>query len=261
MHDEPKLGKALKSASRKNWLSSIKDEFLTIRQNGTWEKMKDTHPPPSTTVLPTGIVLRVKRAILGKPVRYKARLAVRGNFQNDVTNYAELYAPVACIELVRLMLAVAVAKAWSVNQLDVKSAFLYATLSDTDRVWIQLPTVNGVPEANGRIAGFIKSLCGLRQPPKLWYQHLTTVLSKAGFHRARSRDCLLIGGTATALVDVIAYVDDLLVLGSRQAVMECKARLASWLAVSDLAPCSHFLARNCYSEAPWWDVSVRSRLL
>ena len=41
-------------------------------------------------------------------------LVVRGNHQTDSTDYAELYAPVACIELIRLMFAVS-AKKWSIE--------------------------------------------------------------------------------------------------------------------------------------------------
>lgn len=68
--------------------------------------------------------------------KYKARLVVRGNFQSGGTYYADTYAPVAFIELVRLIFAVSVSKGWSIEQMDVKSTFLHAKLPNTDNVWI-----------------------------------------------------------------------------------------------------------------------------
>lgn len=113
----------------------------------------------------------------GQVAKYRARLVVSGNIKADGTDYAEPYAPVACIELVRLMFAVSVSMGWLAQQLHVKGAFLQAKLPHFDDVWIRLPTVPGVPSANGRVVKIVKSLYGLRQAPKLWYQHLATTLS------------------------------------------------------------------------------------
>lgn len=125
--DEPKLAMALKSADSHKWLEAIGEEFRTIGEHGTWTD-STKRPPKGVTVLPSGIVLRVKRDSSGHVAKFKARLVVRGNFQAVSTDCAELYAPVACIELVHLMFAVAVVKNWSIEQVDVKSGFLHARL-------------------------------------------------------------------------------------------------------------------------------------
>lgn len=155
----------MKSVDSQKWLRAIADEFRTIDKHGTWTDASRRDAPKGVYVLPSGIVLRVKRDSQGHVAKYKARLVVRGNFQADGNDYAELYAPVACIELVRLMFAVSVSKGWSIEQMDVKSAFLHAKLPDTDDVWIRLPKVPGVPAANGRVVKLVKSLYGLRQAP------------------------------------------------------------------------------------------------
>lgn len=66
-------------------------------------------------------------------------------------------------------MVVATAKVREVDQLDVKGAFLHATLPDSDREWIRLPTIKGVPSVSGQIVLLHKSLNGLRHAPKLWY--------------------------------------------------------------------------------------------
>ena len=55
---------------------------------------------------------------------YKAQLIARGFVQCEGIDFEEVFALVARMESVRLLLAMAVAKDWCVHHLDVKSMFL-----------------------------------------------------------------------------------------------------------------------------------------
>lgn len=59
-------------------------------------------------------------------------------------DYAKLYAPVACIQLVRTILSVAVSKIWEIEQVDVKGAFLHASLPESDRIHGNIGTVEAI---------------------------------------------------------------------------------------------------------------------
>lgn len=106
--DGPTLSVALKSPERKFWLSAIKEEFDTLTELGTWEEAP-THPR-NEPVLPAGIVFRLKRDEDGLPARFKGRVVARGDCQKEEFEYGALYAPVACTETVRTLLAVSVIK-------------------------------------------------------------------------------------------------------------------------------------------------------
>lgn len=110
--------------------------------------------------LPSGVVLKSKRDSFDRPSRFKARLLARGNLQDDLDDYLELYAPVACIKLVRTIIAVAVGKGWSIDHLNVVGTFLHAIVPKDDRVWIRLSTVAGT-SLQGQIVELVKSLYGL----------------------------------------------------------------------------------------------------
>lgn len=59
----------------------------------------------------------------GEIQKFKARLVAKGYAQEYGIFYEEIFAPVARMETVRLMFAIATHKDWPIYQLDVKSAF------------------------------------------------------------------------------------------------------------------------------------------
>ncbi|KAA3468614.1 Retrovirus-related Pol polyprotein from transposon TNT 1-94 [Gossypium australe] len=60
--------------------------------------------------------------------KLKARLVVKGFSQRYGLDYMETFAPVARLDTIRLLVALAAQKKWMIHQLDVKSAFLNGIL-------------------------------------------------------------------------------------------------------------------------------------
>lgn len=63
---------------------------------------------------------------------------------------------------------------WTVDQVDVKGAFLHAKLPKP--ILIRLPTIPGLSEISGKIVQLVKSLYGLREAPKRFYEHLAKAI-------------------------------------------------------------------------------------
>nr|GEY11805.1 retrovirus-related Pol polyprotein from transposon TNT 1-94 [Tanacetum cinerariifolium] len=57
-------------------------------------------------------------------IRNKARLVAKGYAQKEGINFEESFAPVACLEAVRIFVAYAAHKSFPIYQMDVKMAFL-----------------------------------------------------------------------------------------------------------------------------------------
>ena len=236
--DTPKLSDALKSAEKSLWLKAIEEEFKTLTDSETYEPCNG--PEPGDLVLPAGIILKLKRDKYGHPVRRRGRLVARGCYQSDGESYVELYTPVACIELARVLLAVSVQCDWDIEHVDIKGAFLYARLPESDKIVIRLPKIDGVKAANGQYVRLRRSLYGLRQAPKLWYAHLARALRKIGLSEALSTNCLF-KSTSGDPVFVLVYFDDLLIVGAPAGVARVKAELAKQFTTTELGPCTHFL--------------------
>jgi hypothetical protein len=63
-------------------------------------------------------------------VKHKTRLVAKGYVQREGVDFEEVFAPVARMESVRLLIALAAIKDWEIHHMDVKSAFLNGELKE-----------------------------------------------------------------------------------------------------------------------------------
>lgn len=82
----------------------------------------------------------------------------------------DLYAPVACIKMVRLMSASSVFQGYVIHYIDVKGAFLHAPLPDGENIWMKLPNIPVLNSILDKTFKPVKSLYGFRQAPRLCYE-------------------------------------------------------------------------------------------
>lgn len=75
-------------------------------------------------------VFKLKKDAEGNVVKHKARLVAKGYVQKQGVDFEEAFAPVARLESVRMLLAIAAQEGWAVHHMDVKSAFLNGDLSE-----------------------------------------------------------------------------------------------------------------------------------
>jgi len=83
-------------------------------------------------------VFKLKKDPNGKVIKHKARLVAKGYAQVQGVDFEEVFAPVARIETVRVLLALVAQGGWEVYHMDVKSAFLNGDLSET--VYVKQPS-------------------------------------------------------------------------------------------------------------------------
>lgn len=95
-----------------------------------------------------------------------------------------------------------------------------------------LPKKQGIAVADGRLFKLRKSLNGLRHALKLWYQMLSSIFWKVGFHLSKYSDCLFLGCSSRQPVYNIEYVGDLLVVGDQKDVSNAKKRIGKSMTVS-----------------------------
>jgi hypothetical protein len=129
---EPKdIGYAL---SDHNWVNSMHEDLENFERNQVWELVD---PPPGCKPIGTKWVWKNKKGEKGEVVRNKSRLVAQGYSQKEGIDYEETFAPVACLEAIRILLAFSVVKGFKLHQMDVKSAFLNGVLEE--EVYVRQP--------------------------------------------------------------------------------------------------------------------------
>jgi hypothetical protein len=130
--------------------------------------------------------------------------------------------------------AIAAARDLELEQMDIKTAFLYGNLDE--EVYIEQPPE--FDDGTGRVCKLNKALYGLKQAPRIWYQTLATFLKDLGFHPLTSD----VGVFAKEDTYIAVHVDHLLVAGpSKEKNQKLKKGLSERFDMTDLGPCSYYL--------------------
>jgi hypothetical protein len=109
-------------------------------------------------------VYKFKKDVSGMVVKHKARLVAKGYVQREGIDFDEVFTPVARLDSVRLLLALAAQEGWLVHHLDVKSAFLNGDLQE--EVYVVQPPEFVVEGQEHRVYRLKKALYGLKQAPR-----------------------------------------------------------------------------------------------
>lgn len=110
-----------------NWVAAMKEELFMIEKNKTWELVDQ---PQDRKVIGLKWVFRTKLNPDGSVNKHKVRLVVKGYAQIFGVDYFDTFAPVARLDTIRLLLALAAQLGWKLYQMDVKSAFLNGFLQE-----------------------------------------------------------------------------------------------------------------------------------
>ena len=126
-------------------------------------------------------------------------------------DYDETFAPVARMESVRILLALACHLKFKLYQMDVKIAFLNGFLKEDVYVAQRKRFIDSnFPD---HVLYVKKALYGLKQAPRAWYDRLTQYLVSHGFTRGKADQTLFIKMEDGELIVAQVYVDDI-ILGS-----------------------------------------------
>ncbi|CAL9013344.1 unnamed protein product [Prunus brigantina] len=150
-----------------SWRNAMKAELDMIEKNNTW-KLVDR--PFGKPIIGVKWVYKMKLNLDGSVQKNKARLVAKGYSQKPGIDYNETFAPVARLDTIRTLIALAAQKEWNLYQLDVKSAFLNGVLKE--EVYVEQP--QGFVKENEEIKVYKlnKALYGLKQAPRAWYSYL-----------------------------------------------------------------------------------------
>lgn len=184
--DDPDPEVALTGPERKQWEGGVIEEWTNMS-----ELRQAVEPIPDDQAEANGIekiaistkwVMKRKHLIgQHKKYKYKARLVARGFSENF--DQAAVYAPVATLQTLRILIMFAALMGWKMRQFDISTAFLLAKYDD-DNTYIEVPELTRKLLKSPRFAKVKRAMYGLKRAPALWREMMEKALKEFGMEHS-----------------------------------------------------------------------------
>lgn len=249
------VDEALKGPDSTAWKEAIKSEIESHVRYETWELVDR---PRDKNVIGSKTVLRNKLKADGSLDKRKARIVARGFTQRPGTDYFETFAPVARLDSVRLLVALAVEHQLHLHQLDITTAYLNGTIEE--ELFMEIPKaldqslslivelqkrntesykraaemLKTLREGN-KVCKLKKAIYGLKQAGKQWHTKLDGILTERGLIATKYDPCVYQTESEQEKLIVLIYVDDILIASKNiYKIQDLKKNLSEKLEVKDI---------------------------
>ncbi|BBN70029.1 transposable element gene [Prunus dulcis] len=207
----------------------MEEEIKTIEKNKRWELVDR---PQDKEIIGVKWVYKTKFNHDGSIQKHKAKLVAKGYSQQSSIDYNETFAPVARLDTIRALVALAAQKKWRIYQLDVKSAFQNGELEE--EIYVEQP--QGFIKQRGEDKALKLKKYRLKQAPQAWNSCIDKYFINAGFRRSKSKPTLYTKTQGNCDILIVSlHVDDLIYTGNNEEIIqEFKKDMMKTFEMSDL---------------------------
>ena len=223
-------------ARDERWYKAMKNEIDSLEKNNTWTL--ETLPANKRDIDSKWFYL-IRYKPDGSIERFKARLVAKEYTQIEGLDYHETFTPIAKLVRVCCLLAVASIRQWELHQLDVNNAFLHGDLQE--EVYMKIPQ-GFSRKGETKVCRLRKSLYGLKQAFRNWFEKFTVSLKAIGFSQSAADYSLFTLQHGKSFIAILIYVNDVIVTGNDAAhISSIKSFLHKQFSIKDLGPLKYFL--------------------
>jgi hypothetical protein len=154
---EPSLHQALNRPDATEWQEVLDYEISQLEKLGTWE-LADA--PKGANIIPCHFMLATKRGPDGKKLKLWVQLVANGQHQQYGVDYFDMFTPMANMSTIHTVLAMAAQRDWEIHQVDIKSAYLYASIQE--EIYMRAPPGYLKDSQRGKVLRLRRSLPGLK---------------------------------------------------------------------------------------------------
>lgn len=197
-----------------NFNNAMKTEVTALEDQHTWDVTK---LPPGKKAISCKWIFSYKYRADGTMKRPKARLVACGNRQKEGRDHKEIFAPVAKMNTMHFLLALAAANRWELHQMDIHNAFLHGNLEE--EIYMRMPPGFQTDDPT-KVCRLRKSLYGLKQAPRCWFSKLSKALLAFGFVQSYEDYSLFSLIQDDVCLHILVYVDDFIIAGNDISVIQ-----------------------------------------
>jgi hypothetical protein len=219
-----KYKEAMGGTDASKWQKAVDEEHDLMIKHCVWEPVPMKELPDKAKVLTSTWAMKKKAN-----GTYRARMNARGFEQINGIHYEETEkaAPVANEMTIRIVMVLMVMASWWGELLDVQGAFLTGEMDPKNQCYLHVPEGFERFYPSNVVLRLLKTLYGLKQSAYEFWKMLVMAMKHMGCNRSKADPCLFFKWTAIGLVLWVTWVDDCLVCGNKEAVMEAKKDLMS----------------------------------
>ena len=224
----------------------MEDEIESMKANDTWELV---FPPDEANIVSSRWTYRIKTDANGAIEKYKARLVARGFSQVHGIDYLDTFAPVISMTSLRTFLAISAWLKVRPHHLDVVTAYLNSSLTDT--IFMKQPDgfVKLAPSGKPYACRLKKAVYGLKQSGRQWWKIVSAAIASAGFKPVPAEPCLFVRGSGAEIELIALYVDDIAIATKSNAKLQStKDLLMSKFKIKDLGELTFILGMKVSYE-------------
>ena len=141
---------------------------------------------------------------------------------------------------VRLFISLAATYNWDFHQLDIKNVFLHGDLQE--EVYMKQPPGFVAKGEIGRVCRLRKSLYGLKQSPRAWFDKFSQAVEEFDMQKSKSNHSLFYRNSSSGIIMLVVYVDDIVITESdSKGISSLKSFLQSQFHTKDLGMLRYFL--------------------
>ena len=196
---------SLLKQDEQKWKGAMESEIQQLKDANTFELVKREK---DMKIINTMWVMTEKFKADGSFDKVRPRLVLCGN-QVDSTGM-EVFAPVASLESVRLVTAIATQNKWNIGDGDIKLAYPHATLREP--VYARIPQGSRTEANRDKVWKVTKALYGHPASGKEWYDLFRSKLMNRNLKPLLSDPCIFVNEDLIVTI----YVDDMLIVEKRK---------------------------------------------
>eukprot|EP00873_Tetraselmis_striata_P018760 jgi/Tetstr1/439024/TSEL_027516.t1 len=233
------IKQALAGKYHKEWRASIVSELRSLRARNTFAYAR---LPVGRHAIGNKWVFKVKANSDGSVNRFKARLVAQGFSQQAGVDYHATFSPVVKLSTLRTCLAVAAARGMHIHQIDIETAFLNASLKE--EIYMRQP--KGAEDGTDNVLRLLKSIYGLKQASREWYELIHKTLTGLGLARSNSDTSMYsMNHPRYGICIVLVYVDDILVVSdSVEWIRSAKSAIGAEFNMTDFGEAAFVLGMD-----------------
>ncbi|CAG4974137.1 unnamed protein product [Colias eurytheme] len=211
------------------WKEAMDKEMDSLMKNNTWTLVDK--PPKNKKIIDVKWVYKKK-----SENEYKARLVVKGFQQTNCID--DTYSPVAKMPTLKLLLSYCCQNSLVIHQMDVETAFLNGRV--LSEVYVKQPI--GYENRSDKVYKLNKSLYGLKESPRAWYECFNDFLTNLDFYRSKYDYCLYVRREKNLTVYILLFVDDLLICCENEKVIaDIKIKLSEKFKMKDIGIVKNYI--------------------